>query len=278
MAAGDRVDMAYGPHDAQRLDFFPATVQPAPVVVHIHGGGWTGGNKSAPTGEWCDRVRAAGFAFASVAYRLTPEHPLPAPVHDAARAIQYLRLHADELGIDAARIGLFGPSAGACSSLWLALHPDLADPDSDDPVLRQSTRPACCVARSGQTCLQPEVARDWIGDEVLRHRMIWKAVGADSLAELESGPPSYGQTLRAFSPITHASAAAPPILLEYDDRGPLPATDAGRAIHHVEFGRRLKAELDAHGADCRLLYPRDADAGVGPAIAFFREHLQPGSG
>jgi acetyl esterase/lipase len=66
--------------------------------------------------------------------------PFPAPQRDAARAIQFLRSKATVWNIDPARVVAFGGSAGAGISLWLALHADLAETNSPDPVARQSTR------------------------------------------------------------------------------------------------------------------------------------------
>jgi acetyl esterase/lipase len=82
----------------------------------------------------------------AINYRLIGKHtqgvtpPVKAPLHDAARALQFVRSKARVWNIDKERIGAAGTSAGACSSLWLAYHDDLADPQSKDPVARESTR------------------------------------------------------------------------------------------------------------------------------------------
>ena len=81
-----------------------------------------------------------GVSYAAINYRLTGVAPLPAPVHDAARAIQFLRAQAEKWNINADRIALTGGSAGACTSMWILLHDDLADPQAKDPVLQQSAR------------------------------------------------------------------------------------------------------------------------------------------
>ncbi|MCM8813930.1 MAG: carboxylating nicotinate-nucleotide diphosphorylase, partial [Candidatus Omnitrophica bacterium] len=64
----------------------------------------------------------------------------PAQMIDSARALQFLRLNAARYGIDPARVGAFGSSAGSGISQWLAFRDDLADPKSPLPMLRQSTR------------------------------------------------------------------------------------------------------------------------------------------
>ena len=59
------------------------------------------------------------------------------PMLDGARAIQFLRHHADKYHLNKNRFACFGGSAGGCMSMWLAFHDDLADPKNPDPVLRK---------------------------------------------------------------------------------------------------------------------------------------------
>jgi iduronate 2-sulfatase len=142
-----KVGIKYGDHPRHILDFWQAEAdKPTPLVLVIHGGGWRGGSKERMA-RFAD-ARAlldAGISVAAINYRLmrhaadvTP--PVKAPMHDSARALQFIRTQAKAWNIDPTRIGLAGGSAGACTSLWLAYHDDLADPTSDDPVARQSTR------------------------------------------------------------------------------------------------------------------------------------------
>lgn len=60
------------------------------------------------------------------------------------------------------RVAVSGSSAGACSALWLNFHDDLADPDADDPVKRQSTKPYCTATDGAQTSLDPKQVQEWI--------------------------------------------------------------------------------------------------------------------
>lgn len=89
------------------------------------------------------------------------EPPVRAPLHDAARALQFVRSKAEAWEIDKERIAACGSSAGACSSLWLAFHDDLADPASSDPVARESTRLATAAVFNAQTTLDPAQMRAW---------------------------------------------------------------------------------------------------------------------
>ena len=82
-------------------------------------------------------------------------------MHDAARALQFVRSKAAEWNLDKQRVGASGGSAGACSSLWLAFHDDLADPKSADPVARESSRLWCAAVTGAQTTLDPKQMKEW---------------------------------------------------------------------------------------------------------------------
>src|SRR5579883_1953871 len=141
-------DVRYGPHERNVLDLWRARPRPGrsggtPVVVYFHGGGFRQGDKSSVPAWLVVKCLEAGISVASASYRLSSDAPYPAPMRDGARAIQYLRWHAKEFGIDPARIASAGNSAGAGIALWVGFRHDLADPTSPDPVLRQSSRVAC---------------------------------------------------------------------------------------------------------------------------------------
>jgi acetyl esterase/lipase len=102
-----------------RLDLYlpPVTRGPAPVVVWIHGGAFMHGDRTAlpPLLErerLFTRLPLAGFAVASVDYRLSSEAIFPAQVDDVQAAIRWLRARHRELGIDPVRIAAWGESAG----------------------------------------------------------------------------------------------------------------------------------------------------------------------
>ena len=80
-------------------------------------------------------------------------------MQDAGRAIQFLRSRADEYNLDPGRIAAKGTSLGANVSIWLAYHDDIADPESDDPVLRQSSRLRFVISGAGQTFNDMELFR-----------------------------------------------------------------------------------------------------------------------
>jgi acetyl esterase/lipase len=238
-------DVAYGTHERNKLDFWQAKGEgPHPVHIFIHGGGWVVGDKSGARGiqKWLDN----GISVAAVNYRLTGTDPLPAPVHDAARAIQFLRYKAKDWHIDRNRFVLTGGSAGACTSMWLACHDDLADPKSEDPVERQSTRVQGIAVAGGQSSIDPRQIEPWIGPNVY-HEMIYRAVGEDSIENALKNYAKHEAHYKKFSAINHLSKDDPPMLLRYNGDLTVPAKDIGHGIHHGVFGQKMKEKSEAVG-------------------------------
>ncbi len=101
-----------GGDSAQRLDvYYPeqAPKEPLPLIVHIHGGGWMGGNKYP-----CDvrRLTAQGYVVASVEYRFSQKAKFPAQIQDCQAAIRWLRANAQRYHINTKKVGVVGGSAG----------------------------------------------------------------------------------------------------------------------------------------------------------------------
>ncbi len=91
---------------------------PLPCIVLIHGGGWAAGNKNDLNGQVHEFVRK-GYVSATVHYRFAPKYVFPAQIEDVKCSIRFLRANADKYGIDKARIGAVGFSAGAHLSMML---------------------------------------------------------------------------------------------------------------------------------------------------------------
>ena len=131
----DVANAHYGPHERNVLDVWKAkTARPAPVVVFIHGGGFTAGDKSGISQPMLSQCLEAGIAVATINYRYSSIAPYPAPMEDGARAVQFIRLHANEWNINPKAVACTGGSAGAGISLWIGFRDDMAQPSSDDPV------------------------------------------------------------------------------------------------------------------------------------------------
>ncbi|MEO0414593.1 MAG: alpha/beta hydrolase [Verrucomicrobiota bacterium] len=228
--------VSYGPLEDQWLNFWQVpTKEPVGLLVHIHGGGWIGGNATETVNP---AQLKKGYSFASVEYPLAGNgHVQPIMVHSAARAIQFLRTKADEWGFDPKRIVVTGSSAGAASSFWLAFHDDLADPDNEDPVLRQSTRISGAVCAGGQSTLDPFLIKERIGEECNKHGMLFKPMGASSFDELiENWDTKYRKLSTACTGLAHITKDDPPVYMTYKEDMSVPAKNPGHGIHHGVFG------------------------------------------
>ncbi|MBN2433250.1 MAG: alpha/beta hydrolase [Acidobacteria bacterium] len=271
-------DIPYGPHACQRLDLWrPAVPAPVPVVLYFHGGGFRGGDKQNLNHGLRGEMLRAGLAVAALNYRLADTAPFPAPMYDGARAVQFLRLQAGQYGLDPQRVGATGHSAGAGIALWLALHDDLAEPDSVDPVRRQSSRLAAAAVFDGQTTYDPRRLQELFGRTTEPPPALWRFFGLKSAADMDD--PRYFRMFEEASPLHHASADDPPVMLLFrqsDLSLPVDPTDP-RNVHHPLFGRILKDRLDALRVTCCQLTPADLAAGEnslrGAAVVFLAEHL-----
>ncbi len=145
----------YGDNPRNTFDIWLAESEnPAPLVIYIHGGGFLGGDKSKYyDSEDLVRFLDAGVSVATINYRFMNEAPygIKACFSDSKRCLQYIRHHADKYHIDKTRIACSGGSAGAGTALWLAFSDEMADPDSSDPVLHESTRLTCAGAFATQS-------------------------------------------------------------------------------------------------------------------------------
>ena len=266
-------DVRYGPYERNVLNLWQAkSDKPTPVLIKIHGGGWTSGSKKEFLSKKDSYLRS-GISVVSIDYRLTNTDILPAPVYDAARALQFVRYKAKEWNLDKDRIALTGGSAGACSSLWLALHDDMADPKNEDPVLRESTKPSCIAVGSGQTCLDPEWIEKNIGPEANKHRMIFKSFGAKSAKEMTENKEKYQKMIKEFSPLFHVDKNDPPMYMEYREDISVPAKNPNHGIHHGMFGIKLKEEADKAGVECHLNIKSYSDSKYKNIKSFIKNKL-----
>jgi len=253
-------NVSYGPYKRNVFDLWkPGTDKTVPVFIFFHGGGFMGGDKSGYIDGIQKECLKNGIAFVSADYRLIiggGAAPYPAPMLDGARVVQFLRARAKEWNLDPKRIAIGGGSAGANISLWVALHNDLADPKSDDPVLRESSRVACVVSWDGQTSNDPHLIRQLLGGPKTDHPALLPFYGVKKREELET--PAMRKVEEDASAVTHASQDDPPVLLTYGRRmTPLPlpeTTDMSIVIHHPAFGKLLKDKLDALGVPCQFYY------------------------
>jgi acetyl esterase/lipase len=246
-------NVAYGPLERQVLDFWQAkSDKPTPLVFCIHGGGWQGGDKSGYYGS-VKSFLDNGISVVTINYRLMKQAneqkvtpPVKAPLEDAARALQFVRSKAGDWNIDKKRIGATGGSAGACSSLWLAFHDDMADPKSADPVARESTRLYCAAVNGAQVSLDPKEVREWLPNYTYGAH----AFGLKNLDEVEKQRDKLAAWIKEYSPITHVTKDDPPIGLYY---GGTKGAKVGEVhpdpTHSPILGLKLAEKLKEVGVD-----------------------------
>ena len=107
-------ELAFGADPKQRIDLAkPVGVRKAPVLIFVHGGGWSIGDKRAGEAVKAPHFTAAGWAYVSANYRLVPSATVEQQAADVASAIAWVRANAVNEGLDPDRIVLMGHSAGA---------------------------------------------------------------------------------------------------------------------------------------------------------------------
>ncbi len=254
-------DEKYGDHAKQAFDLYLVESEtPTPLFIWIHGGGFRGGDKRAVDAQMVRQFHEHGVSFASLNYRLTDVGPYPMQMLDAARGLQTIRSRAKQYSIDPQRIACGGGSAGAGISMWLLYHDDLADPKSDDPIARQSTRITCALSLAGQTSYDPRTIQKLFGTDQV-HEALVLLYGMKDDKDLNR--PELTKRFEDASAIHHATRDDPPLYLYYPQANePLPANSPGnRHIHHPKFGSFLKEKTDPLGLEVVLKRREDYPAG-----------------
>lgn len=121
-------DVPYGPDPAQRFDLYaPPDATDAPLILMVHGGGWTRGDKnmSRVVDNKRERWLPFGIAFATLNYRLQPVAPPLEQARDVALALATIQRNSARFGVDRQNIVLMGHSAGAHLIALLAARPEL---------------------------------------------------------------------------------------------------------------------------------------------------------
>ena len=251
-------EVAYGQHQRHVLDFWKAeSDQPTPLVFVIHGGGWRNGIKER-LNRFVDAAALLkeGISVVAINYRYTKNNselkpPVKAPLYDAARALQFVRNKAAEWNIDKTLIAAAGSSAGACSSLWLLYHDDLADPKSEDPIARESTRLYCAAVNNAQTTLDPQQMKEWTPNS----KYGGHAFGIDNFNQFLAEREKILPWIAEYSPYALASADDPPVYLYYKGAAPAIGKPQKDPTHTANFGLKLQERCKELELKCELVYP-----------------------
>jgi acetyl esterase len=254
VAIGVQRDVLYGVANGKPL-LLDAYVPPdrrdgslRPAVVMIHGGGFRAGDKASWEPE-ARRVADKGWVAFSIAYRLDEPTAFPAAVEDAQAAVRWARANAAAYGVDPARIGAVGESAGGTLAAMLATL--------GEGSLEEGSRVRAAVAWSAPLDLT-RLARER-GDG-------WAAplLGC-ALSECP-------ETYAAASPITHVDRTdAPTFLITSEEDPVVPATQSyDMAIRLEEEGVRVRLTRlrgERHGLELR-------DEMWGATLNFLDTHLE----
>jgi acetyl esterase/lipase len=282
-------DFAYGTDsERQKFDFWQAkSEKPTPIVLLIHGGGWMNGDKSSYGTSAIQPYLDAGISVASLNYRFIAqameqkvEPPVKACLHDAARALQTIRSKAKEWNLDPKRVGATGGSAGACTSLWLALHDDLANPSAADPIARESSRLTCAAVNGAQTSLDPKELREWISNSIYGGHAFGFAQPGRSRAEefdlLLANREKVLPWIKEYSPIELVTKDDPPIYLDYPNQRMPPVVGGKEAdpTHSAMYGVKLAEKLKAAGIEVVVSYPGNLDEKYGSIAKFLIAKLK----
>jgi len=241
------------------LDLYvPAGLEgPVPVVVYVHGGGWQRGSRRDPPplldADFYDQIAAQGLAVAAVDYRLSGEARFPAPLEDVRAAVGWVRDHGAEHGLDPGRVFLWGDSAGGHLALLAALT---------------------------GSAVRAVVAWFAVTDLVGMPFDLAEAggipdPGPDSREARLLGAPaaSVPDLARQASPVAHARADAPPVLLMHGTADDLvPAAQSIRLAEALRrTGTRVELEL-VPGASHFWKGASDIAAILARSVEFLRAH------
>jgi acetyl esterase/lipase len=248
------------------LDLYtPAEARgPLPVIVWIHGGGWTMGDKGQCPAVW---LTAHGYVVASVEYRLAPRFTWPAQIQDCQAAVRFLRANANakKFGLDGSHIGAWGASAGGHLAVLLGVL-------GENSPIPATDRHGDSPAESGNETVSSRVQAvcDWFGPTWLAEVQNNNAVEA-----LLGGPVSKNrQKAEQASPLTYVAAGDPPMLIMHGKADTIVPVAASRALYAALRKVGVEAQLEiipgaGHGA-AGIINPQT----MATVRQFFDAHLK----
>jgi len=266
-------DIAYDTKARTQFDIWlPNSSAPTGLVIYVHGGGFTSGDKDfvysvQSGGAWDFPADIRYFlqnkiAFATIRYTLlntTGEtEGVKKSMSDVRRALQYIRSRASDFNIDKNKIILGGNSAGAGTSLWIAFNNDFASPQNSDPVLRESSRVKGVVARETQSSYNIE--ERWVNDVFIDYSLTWAEILANETGNIQKiyGVSSNAQYESPFIDVYRAEVDMLALMTPDDPEvwinntlrdvvNPYNPYNADVPSHHAFHARELKEKADAVG-------------------------------
>jgi len=242
--------------------FIPKSSKEVPLVIFIHGGGFTAGDKADvySRGKFPDEIKeltSKGLAYATINYRLlgsSDATSVMSCLNDAKRCLQFIRFHAKELNIDEHRIGLYGGSAGAGTSLWLAMSEDMQNNDSKDPLEKKSTRVKAVAAYATQATYDISKWDDIFSEysmtdaeisNIIGHHMIAGFYGVASLTDIDKKDiEAMRKNLDLSELITTDD---PPLWIHNHNKATEKPKDLNELYHHYRHGDVLYSKTKKAG-------------------------------
>lgn len=262
MLAPTFVNISYGPHDNQKIDLWlPKGNGPFPFYLNIHGGGFVEGSRRPVPIQLIESLTNQGVALATIDYRFADDPEYLAPYKDGQRALQFLRHHAASFKLDKTIAAIGGDSAGAIISFWIGFAPDRAEPDSTDPIARESTAVTCIACHEAVTSFDPHY---------LKKILPGSAWTTPLLANLLRVPfeqydtPEAMAKFKAIHSLDWVHPNSPPVFLfNRSPNIPLTADSTiDESIHHPRIGVALNEILEPLGVECVLRVSETCPAGM----------------
>jgi len=205
-------DIVYANVDGMDLAldlYMPAGVPSPPLLVWVHGGAWSRGDKSAVPSQFVEN----GFAVASLDFRQTTDAPFPANVHDIKAGIRFLRAKASEYGYRTDRIAISGASSGAhLATLVGVTNGDQRLEGTVGNYRNQSSDVQAIISYFGASNLTTILAQSTPFGLGVREPALKLLLGA---------PPDQAEELaKLASPVFHVDRNDPPLLLLHGDQDP----------------------------------------------------------
>lgn len=271
-SAGVETDVVYGEAGGQslKLDVYRPLSEVSsrirPAIVIVHGGGWSGGDKGgALQKSLATELVKGGFVCLSVNYRLVngAKNRYPAAVEDVQLAVRWARANAMRLGIDPARIGAIGDSAGG--HLAALLGTSDTRPMKNTEYARYSSRVACVVDMYAPTDGRPDALKNL------------NPIAVSIISAFLGKQPGQDDALyRDASPVCHVDKTSAPFLILHGTADPLVPLDqsqrlydalkaAGVEADYVRFEGETHGFRTAAAREKSLLLIRE----------FFTKHLKP---
>jgi acetyl esterase/lipase len=238
----------------------PKSAGVRPAVLAIHGGGFRRGSRTSYI-PLCITLARQGYVCATASYRLAPRHQFPAAVEDAKAAVRFLRVNAAKYGIDPARIGVTGGSAGGHLALMVGLTGASKLFEGSGPNLDQSSQVQAVVNYYGPTDFTQSY-----GKSVDAHEVLPLFLGGD----LEHNRRQH----IAASPLYYVTPLAAPTLTVHGTKDTYVEYNQGVWITDKLKAAGVEAELETlEGAGHGFKGP-DADRATARLIGFFDKHLK----